>query len=99
LLAQQELNVVAYSETFFDQQENGSWLSARIVLGELWQIVQPTSVVDIGCGLGQWLKAASEVTFLVLMAIISGGIGFSLLRQLGHWPRFALARSPSEGEK
>jgi hypothetical protein len=31
------------------------------MLGELWQIVQPTSVADIGCGLGQWLKAASDL--------------------------------------
>jgi SAM-dependent methyltransferase len=54
-------SVVTYPETFFDQQENGSWNSAQIVLGELWQIVQPTSVVDIGCGLGQWLKAASDL--------------------------------------
>jgi len=53
--------VVTYPETFFDQQENGSWNSARIVLQELWHIVQPISVVDIGCGLGQWLKASSDL--------------------------------------
>ena len=57
----QELSVVTYPETFFDQQENGSWNSARIVLQELWHIVQPISVVDIGCGLGQWLKASSDL--------------------------------------
>jgi SAM-dependent methyltransferase len=57
----QEPSVVTYPGALFDQQETGSWNSARIVLGELWHIVQPISVVDVGCGLGQWLKASLEL--------------------------------------
>jgi hypothetical protein len=49
-----------YSELFFDKQQRDSLTSARIVLGELWSFLQPASVIDIGCGVGPWLKAAKE---------------------------------------
>lgn len=49
-----------YDSAFYDDQEQGSLRSARIVLGELRQWIQPKRVLDIGCGLGTWLSAAVE---------------------------------------
>jgi hypothetical protein len=34
---------------------------ARMVLGHLWQYLQPRSVIELGCGRGTWLKACHEL--------------------------------------
>lgn len=53
--------VMAYSTTFYEQQQEGSLRSARRVLPHLIELVKPRSIVDVGCGVGTWLKAASEL--------------------------------------
>src|ERR671925_1539421 len=50
-----------YSPGFYEQQQEGSLRSARRVLPHLVQLVSPRSVVDVGCGVGTWLKAAMEL--------------------------------------
>lgn len=50
-----------YSSTFFDQISAGSLTSARIVLRMLFEAIPVTSVVDVGCGTGPWLRAAIEL--------------------------------------
>jgi hypothetical protein len=49
-----------YSESFFDEIEDGSMDSARVVVPLLLTIVNVTSVVDVGCGRGAWLKVFRE---------------------------------------
>jgi tRNA G46 methylase TrmB len=49
-----------YTEAFYDDQERQSLASARVVLDQLFAHYHPTSVVDIGCGLGTWLAACTE---------------------------------------
>ncbi len=44
-----------YSDAFFARQEEGSRSSARITVPLVLRFVQPTSVVDVGCGIGTWL--------------------------------------------
>jgi len=51
----------AYSAAFFDTQAAGSLASARVVLAALLGRVPVTSVVDVGCGVGPWLRAALEL--------------------------------------
>ena len=51
----------AYSGVFFDQLSAGSLATARITLKELTSVVPIRSVVDIGCGIGPWLRAALEL--------------------------------------
>ena len=52
----------SYDDSFFDQQSAGSLASARLVLAELFRIVQPVrSVVDVGCGVAPWLRVALEL--------------------------------------
>jgi SAM-dependent methyltransferase len=50
-----------YSGTFFDQQYPGSLESARIVLQEVFSIARVQSVIDVGCGVAPWLRAALDL--------------------------------------
>jgi Methyltransferase domain len=50
-----------YNASFFNQHVAGSLSSARTMLPILFRYYQPQSVVDVGCGLAPWLKAAMEL--------------------------------------
>jgi SAM-dependent methyltransferase len=47
---------LAYNSTFFETQRQGSLRSAKIVVPLVSELVQPHSVVDVGCGVGTWLS-------------------------------------------
>jgi SAM-dependent methyltransferase len=51
----------SYSREFYLHQQDGSLRSARRVLPHLVELVKPRSIVDVGCGVGTWLKAAAEL--------------------------------------
>jgi SAM-dependent methyltransferase len=46
-----------YPTPFYGTLENGSETSAAVVSKILVQLFQPTSVIDVGCGTGVWLRA------------------------------------------
>jgi len=46
-----------YDSTFFEQQKSGSQRAAECVVPLVLKHVNATSVVDVGCGVGTWLKA------------------------------------------
>jgi SAM-dependent methyltransferase len=48
--------VDVYSEDFFESHRPGSQRSARVIVPLLLELVQPRSVVDVGCGTGSWLS-------------------------------------------
>ena len=50
-----------YSKTFYNAIAGGSGRSAEIVLPLVFEIGKPTSVVDVGCGVGAWLRAAKSL--------------------------------------
>lgn len=50
-----------YSNEYFNKHCNGSYNSAKIVLKLISSIYEPQTVVDFGCGVGSWLKAAKEI--------------------------------------
>lgn len=50
-----------YTENFYNQQAKGSKSSAQVILPLLFEHLSPTSVVDIGCGVGTWLSTAKEL--------------------------------------
>ncbi len=50
-----------YDRAFYAWQSGGSLASARRVAPLVHALLAPRSVVDVGCGLGTWLKAFSEV--------------------------------------
>ena len=49
-----------YSHKFYDNQVTGSYRSAKKYISILWPLYKPTSVVDVGCGRGTWLKAFKD---------------------------------------
>ncbi len=51
----------AYDEAFYESQMADSLASARLYLGHPWKFIQPSSVVDVRCGRGMWLKAAGQL--------------------------------------
>jgi SAM-dependent methyltransferase len=61
-----------YNESFYEGQVTTSLQSARIYLRFLWQIFQPVSVLDVGCGRGTWLKACHELGSKCLLGFDGG---------------------------
>src|SRR5579864_3911534 len=50
-----------YDASFFDQQVVGSITSANVALSLLFEHYKPGSIVDVGCGVGSWLKCAQDL--------------------------------------
>lgn len=50
-----------YDKAFFEGFAEDSARSAGIVLGHLFETMRPASVLDVGCGVGAWLKAAQDL--------------------------------------
>lgn len=49
-----------YDDAFYKWQSTGSYKSAKVVTELVSQFLKPNSVVDLGCGVGAWLKAFQE---------------------------------------
>jgi len=49
-----------YTTAFYKELENNSYKSAKAILPFVYEQVKPKSVIDIGCGTGEWLKVWSE---------------------------------------
>ncbi len=45
-----------YTDGFFEELETNSYRSAKLLLPIVNQVLHPASVIDIGCGTGEWLK-------------------------------------------
>ena len=54
------MEITPYNQDFFKDQRDGSLRSARKIVPLIMEIVHPESVVDVGCGLGTWLKVFNE---------------------------------------
>jgi hypothetical protein len=50
-----------YSADFYGVQRDGSARSASNVLPIVFELFEPASVVDIGCGVGTWLSVAKSL--------------------------------------
>lgn len=61
-----------YDAEFFDGHTRRSLSSARVTLAMLFEIVQPRAVIDVGCGEGAWLRAASELGASTTLGIDGG---------------------------
>src|SRR5437588_6710656 len=59
----------SYPPGFYDNQVGGSLQSAKEILGLLWQISRPRSVIDVGCGRGAWLSVAEQLGADVLTGL------------------------------
>src|SRR5229473_5374813 len=61
--------MLTYGQDFYAQQASPSLESARLVAGFVAELIMPHSVVDVGCGLGGWLRAFGEKGAAVLHGI------------------------------
>ncbi|HEY9769023.1 MAG TPA: methyltransferase domain-containing protein [Coleofasciculaceae cyanobacterium] len=50
----------AYTEDFFNDLKEGAKQSAQEIVPLVLELVQPCSVVDIGCGSGEWLSVFNQ---------------------------------------
>jgi len=51
----------SYARDFYKQYEEGSKKSAQEIIPIVLDIVQPKTVVDVGCGIGTWLSVFREM--------------------------------------
>jgi SAM-dependent methyltransferase len=49
-----------YTDAFFSGHTGGALLSAKHILPHINSIIKPNSVVDVGCGAGNWLRVWKE---------------------------------------
>src|SRR5688572_22196352 len=49
-----------YTREDYDRQQQGSLAAARVIVPYVLRITKARSVVDIGCGVGTWLRAFEE---------------------------------------
>ena len=49
-------NINFYDENFYCGQKDGSYNSANVIVPIIMDIIQPKSVIDIGCGVATWLS-------------------------------------------
>ena len=52
--------MTTYSEGFYQRHQDGMRRSAREVVPLVMDLVRPTSVIDVGCGVGTWLSVFRE---------------------------------------
>ena len=50
-----------YRKAFYRSLESPADSSAREILPFIFQLIQPASVVDVGCGTGEWLSVCQEL--------------------------------------
>ena len=51
----------AYDAAFFESHADRSLASARVVLGHVFRLLAPRRLVDVGCGVGTWLRAGLDL--------------------------------------
>jgi len=54
-------HIPIYTDQFFNELQYGSFQSAHEILPQLLKLLPCTSVVDIGCGTGSWLRVCKEL--------------------------------------
>lgn len=54
-------STAAYRSEWFAVREPAARRSAETILPVVLEVVRPTSVVDVGCGLGSWLAVAQDL--------------------------------------
>jgi len=50
-----------YTEQFFRNQAERSLASARVIAPHVMDLLRPSKIVDVGCGVGAWLKAFHDL--------------------------------------
>jgi SAM-dependent methyltransferase len=64
----------SFDERFYEKINDGSVRSARAVLGLLYDVYKPKSVIDVGCGSGAWLSVAESLGSTTLVGLDGGWV-------------------------
>lgn len=49
-----------YDKGFYQNTQDGSYRSARNIIPYIFELYNPATVLDVGCGVGAWLRAFKE---------------------------------------
>lgn len=49
-----------YTENFYERHYEGSLRSAKEIVPLVLEVIQPKGVIDVGCGIGTWLRVFKE---------------------------------------
>jgi len=98
------MRIFLYRANFYTIIPPGSEASARTLLPILWEFCKPTSLIDVGCGSGSWVRTAKELGATRAVGIdgnyvesstlvIPAGdfVAHDLSQPLPHFERFDLA--------
>jgi len=72
--------MTAYSSEFYTNQLEGSRRSANEIVPIVIDLVRPSSVVDVGCGVGTWLAVFAERGVGEIWGIEGGNVEKTLLQ-------------------
>jgi SAM-dependent methyltransferase len=72
-----------YNDAFYDDIGAPSLESARMIAPILVELLHPRSVVDVGCGIGSWLRAFRELGTTDLLGIDGAYVDTSRLMVAG----------------
>ncbi|WP_369382118.1 class I SAM-dependent methyltransferase [Streptomyces sp. cg36] len=70
----------AYGAWFYESQQDGSARSAERVLPLVFDLIRPSSVVDLGCGTGSWLAAAGRLGAETVLGVDGDWVAQDALR-------------------
>lgn len=85
--------VTPYTEEYFMEAVKGARKSAGVVVPLVLQLLQPRSVVDVGCGSGEWLSAFREHGIRELLGIDNSAASERFAHETGtQFLKFDLAR-------
>ena len=72
--------MTVYNKEYYKQLSDGSLASAEIVVPELVRRYRPTSVLDLGCGTGNWLSTFKRNGVDRVLGFDGGYVSMSQLR-------------------
>jgi SAM-dependent methyltransferase len=89
-----------YDGAFYAQQADESLRSARAVVPLVVDLVRPASVLDVGCGVGTWLKAFAENGVTDFLGLDGDYVSRADLRvPVAHFRPADLTRPPDLGRR
>ena len=69
-----------YNKKFYAQQQSGSERSAMEVVPIIINFIQPKSVIDVGCGVGNWLSVFSKLGVKDFLGVDGNWVDRQLLK-------------------
>jgi 2-polyprenyl-3-methyl-5-hydroxy-6-metoxy-1,4-benzoquinol methylase len=69
-----------YTDNFYQSQQEGSLRSAEEIAPLLKKLVDPKSVIDIGCGVGAWLSVFKKLGVEDIQGVDGNWVSRSLLK-------------------